>query len=98
MLTGLNFPQSSKFSLNHHSAKKGFSVSFKITELFFLLLSHYFALFSRIILRNSYIQLANEVIDQKANSAVLLNKCDFLWAQNPCLLGPRHPHAFEWEA
>lgn len=85
VLTGLNFPQFSKFSLKHHSAKKGLPVSFKIMELFFLLLSHYFALFSHIKLRNSYNQLVNEVIDQKANSAVLLNKCDFLRAQNPCL-------------
>lgn len=100
MLTGLHFPQFSKFSLKHHSGKKGFPISFKITELFF---SITFSSFCSILpyqvkLRNSYSQLANEVIDQKANSAVLLNKCDFLWAQDPCLLGPNHPRAFEREA
>lgn len=72
VLTGFNFPQFNK--LKHHLAKKGLPISFKITELFFLLLSFYFALFSCIKLRNSYSQLANEVNDQKANSAVLLNK------------------------
>lgn len=38
VLTGFNFPQFNKFFLKHHLAKKGHSISFKIMELFFLLL------------------------------------------------------------
>lgn len=67
-------------------------------ELLSLLLSQCFALFARIKLNQEIVivnwklhVLANKLIDQKANSAVLLNKCDCLWVQDHCLLGPSYP-------